>query len=347
MRLRDGNVRLRLRDPLSQAVAGLLAAVLACSQGPPAATVTPPAAPVSPPSPSPEIAAVPAPAPTPDYPPFYIEALRTRAYPGGKLEIGEFMWRGAGFTKYRMSWPSGGQTMTGTISLPDGPGPYPVVVVNHGHIPAERYWVGQDSGIFGDPMAAHGFIAVAPDYPGHAGSGPGPEGFPEILADTVTVLDLVSSLASLPQADMSRIAMAGHSNGGGVCMLTMVIDRRVKAFAIYAPASSDMADNARKWWYPRGAVGSLGNPDTNPDGYAHISPRFYFEPASAPAIFFQGTADQSIPAEWTVASFQALQSKGVKTNLVWFPGAAHDMAGSDLASANAQAEAWIREALSL
>ena len=49
--------------------------------------------------------------------------------------------------------------MTGTISLPDGPGPFPVVVVNHGFIPPERYWIGQDSGIFGDPMASHGFIS--------------------------------------------------------------------------------------------------------------------------------------------------------------------------------------------
>lgn len=342
--LRDGQLR---RLVVLTVLACFLAA--ACSQGIAHGAASPQPAPaagqLTPPSP--QVAATPSSPPLPVYPSYYIESLRTRPYPGGKVEIGEYMWRGAGFSKYRMRWPSGGQTMTGTISLPDGPGPFPVVIVNHGHIPPERYWIGQDSGIFGDPMAAHGFLAVAPDYPEHAGSGPGPAGFPEILADTVTVLDLISSLSSLPQADLSKIAMAGHSNGGGVCMLTMVIDHRVKAFAIFAPASSDMADNARKWWYPRGAMGLLGSPDTNPDGYAHISPRNYFEPANAPAIFLQGTADQSIPAAWTVASHEALQAKGVKSRLVWFPGAGHDMLGSDLAAANSLAEAWIREALAL
>src|SRR3989442_14907372 len=141
----------------------------------------------------------PTPAPTPPLPPYFIESLRARAYPGGNLQIGQLMFRGAGFSKYQMSWPSGGQTMTGTISLPDGAGPFPVVVVNHGFIPPERYWIGQDSGIFGDPMAAHGFISVAPNWPGYSGSGPAPGDLPQIVGQLVTAPDLVSSLSSLPQ----------------------------------------------------------------------------------------------------------------------------------------------------
>src|SRR5437763_747140 len=163
--------------------------------------------------------AAPAPATTPPLPPYAIESLRARSYPGGKLTIGDLMSRGAGFTKYHMSWPSGGQTMTGTISLPDGPGPFPVVVVNHGFIPPERYWIGQDSGIFGDPMAAHGFISVAPNWPGYSGSGPAPSDLPQIVGQLVTALDLVSSLSSLPQADTGRIAFMGPSNGGGISHL--------------------------------------------------------------------------------------------------------------------------------
>src|SRR5207237_2124916 len=84
------------------------------------------------------------PAPTPPLPAYYIESLRARAYPGGKLEMGaDVTCRGysrclPGVHTYRMSWPSGGQTMTGLISMPDGGGPFPVVVVNHGFIPPER-----------------------------------------------------------------------------------------------------------------------------------------------------------------------------------------------------------------
>ncbi len=243
-----------------------------------------------------------------------------------------------------MSWPSGGQTMTGTISIPDGSGPFPVVVVNHGFIPSTRYYPGADSGIYGDPMAAHGFIAVAPNYPGYAGSGTGPGSMPQMVAAAVTVMDLVGSLSTLPQADPTRVAMVGHSFGGGVGQIVMVVDPRVKAFALYGPVSSDMRDSARKWWLRSGSQAPLGDPDSEPEGYAHISPRNYFDFARAPALILQGTLDEDIPAEWTISTVEILQSADRRVRLVWFPGAYHNFVGSDLAAANAAAEAWIREA---
>src|SRR2546429_5840293 len=227
----------------------LLALVVACSGGQTAARPLPthrPAAAAQPPAATPTQS--PMTQPTPALPPYYVESLRARSYPGGRIEIGDQMLRGAGFTKHHMTWPSGGQTMTGTISLPDGPGPFPVAVIEHGFIPPERYWIGQDSGIFGDPMAAHGFIAVAPNWPGYSGSGPAPVGLPQIVGQLVTALDLVSSLGSLPQADTGRVAFVGHSNGGGISQLAMVVDPRVRAVVLHGPVSTDMAAKRGKWW---------------------------------------------------------------------------------------------------
>src|SRR5215469_5538611 len=254
----------------------LALAAAACSSGQTAAQPQPRHTPT--PAVQATTAQTPAPTSTPQLPPYAIESLRARSYPGGQLAIGDEMFRGQGFTKYHMTWPSSGQTMTGTISLPDGPGPFPVVVVEHGFIPPERYWIGQDSGIFGDPMASHGFIAVAPNWPGYAGSGPAPADLPPIVGQLVTALDLVSSLRTLPQADTSRTAFVGHSNGGGIAQLAMVVDPRVRAVVLQAPVSSDMADNARKWWLQRpDSLAGLGSPDADPDGYRHLSPRGYFQ----------------------------------------------------------------------
>jgi dipeptidyl aminopeptidase/acylaminoacyl peptidase len=183
---------------------------------------------------------------------------------------------------------------------------------------------------------------VAPNYPGYAGSGPGETDVPRIVAQAISVMDLVSSLKTLPHADTNRVAMMGHSNGGGVSLLVMVLDPRVKAFALYAPVSSDMSDNARKWWLREGAQGPLGNPDADPTGYSHISPRNYFGATHKPAIFLQGTADEDIPAGWTNATLAALKSAGAPTDVIWFPGAAHDLVDADLGRANAAAEAWIK-----
>jgi dipeptidyl aminopeptidase/acylaminoacyl peptidase len=326
--------------------ASLLVLATACSGGaqPRAAAASKPSAVAAEPAPS----AAPAPAPTPALPAYAIESLRARGYPGGKLEIGQEMFRGAGFTKSEMRWPSGGQTMTGTISLPDGQGPFPVVVVNHGFIPPERYWVGQDSGIFGDPMAAHGFISVAPNWPGYAGSGPGDPALPPIVQQTVVMLDLVSSLRSLPQADPSRVALVGHSNGGGISLIAMVVDPRIRAIVLHGPVSSDMADNARKWWLTTpGGPGPIGSPDANPDGYAHLSPRNYFTTGQPPVLVIQGTSDHTIPAAWTDATIAAFQSKQIESKLSLYPGADHDFVGTNLSSAVAEQEAWIRHALGM
>jgi uncharacterized protein len=291
--------------------------------------------------PSATTAASPSPSPQPAFPSYYIESLRRQPHPGGQIQFGDRMFRGTGFTKSHMTWTSQGQTMTGTISMPDGAGPFPVVIVNHGYIPASRYWIGQDSGIFGDPMASHGFISLAPNYPGYSGSGQLDPAYPALIAEAVADMDLISSLGSLPQADPGRVALVGHSNGGGVSLMLSVTDPRVKALALFAPVSSDMADNARKWWTDV-SRGALPPPDTAVDVYQHISPRNYFSASSPPALFLQGTLDQDIPAVWTNATLQALQDKGVEASATWYPGAHHDMVGADLADADARAEAWIR-----
>src|SRR5215831_8383648 len=326
----------------------LALAVAACSSGPTAAQPQPARTP-APSTPARATAPMaPTPAPTPALPPWAIESLRARAYPGGQLAIGDEMFRGQGFTKYHMTWPSNGQTMTGTISMPDGPGPFPVVVVNHGFIPPERYWIGQDSGIFGDPMAAHGFISVAPNWPGYSGSGPAPPDLPQIVGQVVTALDLVTAVSALPQADARRIAFVGHSNGGGISEIAMVVDPRIRAVVLQAPVSTDMADNARMWWLQRPeSLAGLGTPDSNPDGYRHLSPRNYLASWEPPVLIIQGTVDHTIPAAWTSATYAALQQAGIESKLMWIPGGDHDLVGANLDTAVAAQEAWIRHAFGI
>lgn len=324
------------------------------SPSPTRTTATTSRGPSSTPSPSRTPSPTATPIPTPPLPPYYIESLRAQRREGAMLSIGDDVsCRGyslclPGVHTKRMSWPSGGQTMTGLISLPDGPGPFPVVVVNHGFIPPERYSEGQDSLIFGEPMAQHGFIAVAPHWPGYLGSGPAPPELPALIGEAVAALDLVGSLASLPQADTGKIAFVGHSNGGGESLIAMVADPRIKAVVLHGPVSSDMRDNARKWWLARpGSLGALGTPESNPAGYDHISPRNYFQAGQPPVLIIQGTADHTIPREWTEATLAALKEKGVPSDVKWFPGADHDFGGADLSNAVAAQEAWIRKVLGI
>src|SRR5262249_56432954 len=121
------------------------------------------------------------------------------------------------------------------------------------------------------------------NWPGYAGSGSAPADLPQIVGELVTALDLVSSLNSLAQADTGKIAFVGHSNGGGISQLAMVVDPRIKAVVLHGPVSSDMADNARKWWLQRPeSLGGLGGPDSNPPGYPPPSPPTSFHPPPPP-----------------------------------------------------------------
>lgn len=279
-------------------------------------------------------------------PPYAIAALRTRSRDAGSLSIGALLATGNGYSKHAITWSSGGATMTGVVDIPEGSGPFPVVVVNHGYVPVGQYYVGQDSSKYADPLAAAGFLTISPNYPGYSGSGPGAPGVPGIVAEAVSDMDLLSALPVLPQADVGRVAVAGHSNGGGVSEILMAADSRVRATVLYAPVSSDMADNARKWWvHSPSSSGGLPSPDVDPTPYALMSPRSWFAGDTPPTLVMQGTADEDIPAEWTAATVRALDAAGVRHRFVSFPGAMHNFQGADLARANQLAIAWLRDAL--
>src|SRR6266545_394549 len=324
-----------------------LALVIAGAGCAPGAGGAPPQAQRPAPSPSQRPAAAPSrtPSPEPRAPAYYIESLRAREPVAGRIEIGELTASGGGYIKHHVTWTSGGQPMTGTISLPTGAGPHPVVIVNHEHIPPERYWIGQDSGIFGDPMAAHGFITIAPNYVGYNGSGPGDAALLPNQRIAATVMDLISSLGSLPQADPSRVAVVGHSQGGGVSQILMVVDPRIRAVVLHAPVSSSEVENAMRRHARSGSWTELGDPAQNAEAYTHVSPRSYFAAWQPPVLLVQGTADHTIPAEHTQATYDALQRSGATARLVWIQGADHDLVGADRASAVAEQEAWIRKAL--
>jgi dipeptidyl aminopeptidase/acylaminoacyl peptidase len=235
--------------------------------------------------------------------------------------------------------------MTGVVDIPQGTGPFPVVVVNHGYIPASQYRVGQDSTKYADAFAAQGFLTASPDYPGYAGSDPPEADLALIEAEAVDAMDLIGALSTLPQADPRRVAVAGHSNGGGVSELVMVIDPRVRAVVLYAPVSTDMADNWRRFWsrHPA-AAGPLGTPDTDPVAYSRISPRNYLRDGGPPVLLLQGSADEDIPADWSAATLAAVTAHRIRNREVTFAGAHHNLAGADLDRANALAEEWMRNA---
>ena len=294
----------------------------------PTVTPTPTMTPTPTVSPTPTITPTPTPHPLAGY---TIEGLRERVYSGGDIQITNSITQTDSFTKYLIRYPSDDLTITGMMNVPDGEGPFPVVILNHGYIPPSRFWSGADTWRTADHLAALGYLTISPDFRGWGGSDSGENFFRTGLV--IDVSNLISSLSSLPQADPERVGMWGHSMGGGVTTKSITIDPRIKAAVLYAPVSGDDTDVIRRWG--RGAGGgedtllarTYREASADADFLRLTSPIYYFDFVTAPVQIHQGTADTSTPPHWAEAIRDALQAAGKDVDYFDYPGQGHALQG--------------------
>ncbi len=237
------------------------------------------------------------------------------------------------YTRYYIAYPSDGLTITGIMHVPKGDGPFPVVILNHGYIPPARYWSGADTQAAADYLARRGFLTIAPDFRGWGGSDSGPNYFRTGLV--IDVLNLISSLPSLPQADPARVGMWGHSMGGGVTTKAIVVDSRIKAAVLYAPVSANDVEVVRRWEGRHVASRRLDDPLwqayvralRDPDFLRRTSPIYYMHYVTAAVQIHQGTADIITPPRWARAIRDALQAAGKRVEYYEYPGQGHSFQG--------------------
>jgi dipeptidyl aminopeptidase/acylaminoacyl peptidase len=277
--------------------------------------------------------------------PYTIEGLRARAYPGGTIETRWIYTTTATFTRYYIAYPSqdplpgprteGSEqrlTITGVMCIPRGEGPFPVVILNHGYIPPDRYWSGADTWFASDYLAQHGYLTVSPDFRGWGGSDNGASFFRTGLV--IDTLNLLNSLSSLPQADPERVGMWGHSLGGGVTTKAITIDPRIKAAVLYGTVSADDTEVIRRW-----GLGHRGNgldismlqahrqAASDPDFLRRTSPIHYFDLVTTPVQIHHGTADTVTPPRWAEAIYVALMEADKEVEYYTYDGQGHAFQG--------------------
>jgi dienelactone hydrolase len=281
---------------------------------------------------------------------YTIEGLRARAYPGGTIHVRSALTVTHVFTRYYIDYPSDGLTITGVMQVPQGEGPFPVIILNHGYIPRHRYWSGSDTWSAAEYLNRRGYLTIAPDFRSWGESDVGNSFFS--TGQVIDVLNLISSLPSVPDVDFERVGMWGHSMGAGVTTKAITIDPRIKAAVLYAPVSADDADVLARW----GTGCQAGQPDqladdecagaeilttgmdedlllayrdavSNPELLYQISPINYFEFVVAPAQIHIGTADTRTPPEWSAAIRGALLEAGVEVEYFTYSGEGHAFEG--------------------
>ena len=130
-------------------------------------------------------------------------------------------------------FPCGDLRLEGVLHIPEGSGPFPVVIVCHPH---PLYGGDMDNNVVMAVCSAlvSNSIAVlrfnfrgVGDSGGSYGEGPGEQD------DIRAALDFLSTLKDI---DSERIGLAGYSFGGMVALAVAMKDNRIKQLALISPA---------------------------------------------------------------------------------------------------------------
>ena len=202
-----------------------------------------------------------------------LAALMREDFTGGRIRVRREVLANDEYTRSEVNYPSGDVTISGVLLRPRGHGPFPAVVLNHGHIEPSIYVTGQGLMREQDYLARAGFVVLHTDYRGHAASDPASDQSIETrLGYTRDTINAVESVKKLRYVDPDKVAMLGRSMGGGVTYNALVVKPGlVRAGVVFAPVSSDFVDNFNRWTVaerPEAAAATYrryGTPDARPD----------------------------------------------------------------------------------
>ncbi len=274
-----------------------------------------------------------------------IDYLRRQEYPPQELTIQRQLSPGSNYDRYIASYQSEGLRIDGLLTVPRGAKPasgWPVIIFNHGYIPPAVYRSDERYVAYVDGFARNGYIVFRPDYRGHAfseGEARGAYGYPDY---TIDVLNATAAMKNYPDADPQRIGMWGHSMGGYITLRAMVVDPDIRAGVIWAGVVADYPDLLTRWRRSNNTVApavsttqarrwrtqlqeQYGTPEENPAFYASISANSFLADLSGPLQIHHGTADDSVPYEFSTTLRDQLATAGMPGALYTYRNDDHNI----------------------
>ncbi|MBI4096473.1 MAG: S9 family peptidase [Candidatus Levybacteria bacterium] len=291
--------------------------------------------------------------------------MRIQEYPGSEITIEQTLPSGSNYERYIVSYKSDGLKIYALLTIPQEDTPnrgWPVIIFNHGYIPPKEYRTTEKYIAYTDAFSRAGYVVLKPDYRGHGsseGEAAGGYGSP---AYTIDVLNAVSSIKRLgesvkgeggrdltlnalpfPLVDANRIGMWGHSMGGFITLRSMVVSKDIKAGVIWGGVVASYEDLVYNWRrstftpspLPSGArrwrdllITRFGTPAKNPAFWESISANSYLKDISGPIQLHHGTADASVPIEFSEKLEKELKAENKTVELVVYPEDDHNIANN-------------------
>lgn len=301
------------------------------------------------------------------YPKYSFSQLEQRQFTPGAIRIESLIDSQPTYASFLVSWDvpdleTGTRSkVTGQLNIPQGNGPFPVIVMLRGYAEKEIYSTGLGTRNAAAVLARSGYITIAPDFMGYGGSDP--ESNDILLARfsrPLTVLQLLrnldtlslerpsdpgsSTLTSSSSAiryapdfttarlfDTQHIGMWGHSNGGQIALSVLEISNRAIPTTLWAPVSMPFPFSV------------LYYTDESPDGGKYLRKQlahFEFTLGNDPDEFsvlhqperilgpiqiHQGGTDDAVPMEWSQHLLDTLDEATVEATLFKYPAADHNL----------------------
>ncbi len=270
----------------------------------------------------------------------YMDSLSQRPQNGGDFTVrNRYGLQDNSVETFVVSHRSDTLTITGLMCLPvgQGSGPWPVLLINHGHFAFNAYDTGYDTLREDLFFAANGYVTIATDYRNYASSDKGEYQLePGYTYDVRNLLDAIRFVAPV---DAHRVGMMGHSMGGGITQQALVsTPGQIKAATLYGSVSGDEVDNyiARHTrWVTPGSSGEgdkvtdqYGPPDTIAEAYRRMSPINYLDRVDCPVAIHHSVADPICPIAWAEKLRDAFTVKGKTIEYHTYQGQPHSFQGA-------------------
>ncbi len=237
-----------------------------------------------------------------------------------------------GYSEETLAFENSGATLEGSLYVPEGAGPFPLVVIAHGSpcMPRRVYHT------FADHLARNGVAVFSFDKRGTGNSGGHCVTENNTSFENLTVLasDLSAGLekASLhPLVDPGRLGIWGISQGGWIAPLAAKLNPKVAFIALVSGPSVSTGEENYYSALTGDDHGGADNQLTQADIEALVDarepsgfdPYLTLENLSIPILWVFGGADSSVPVTKSIKRLEALQELEKPYEIVLYPNSSH------------------------
>ena len=227
----------------------------------------------------------------------------------------------------RRSWQSSdGREIQGLLTVPDGDGPFPLIVNVHGG-PVAAWtdgWIGKD--VYASILVARGFAVLRPNPRGSVGRG---QDFIEAIVGDMGGTDVdditagVQAMIDEGVTEAGRVGLTGNSYGGYMAAWIPCLTDMFAATVSRSPVTDFVTQHLTTNLAEFDEIFVDGDPFDPQSQYATRSPLAHHRRIKTPILFTAGKNDLATPASQAQLLHNALREAGVPTQLVIYPQEGH------------------------